>query len=179
MGWSGEVAAAAEEYKEWCGFVGLGIASIRVCMWATHLPCSTPPPQPLLLTRVPPPLFCIGSVYICWAPKIAYCLPISSAKHEWNPAPAPSSPQSLADFKARISKYEEVYEPIANRNIHYIKLIDMCVCVRVCVCVRARLGLGVGGRGALWTWGAEGRGRGGGEVSGGPVCMPLAHMIGT
>ncbi|KAG2451906.1 hypothetical protein HYH02_003681 [Chlamydomonas schloesseri] len=33
--------------------------------------------------------------------------------------------QSLADFKDRISKYEEVYEPIANRNIHYIKLIDM------------------------------------------------------
>ncbi|KAG2485295.1 hypothetical protein HYH03_015969 [Edaphochlamys debaryana] len=33
--------------------------------------------------------------------------------------------QSLLDFKCRIQKYEEVYEPIENRNIHYIKLIDM------------------------------------------------------
>ncbi|KXZ51897.1 hypothetical protein GPECTOR_11g330 [Gonium pectorale] len=33
--------------------------------------------------------------------------------------------QSLEDFKARIGKYEEVYEPINDRNIHYIKLIDM------------------------------------------------------
>ncbi|GLI68462.1 hypothetical protein VaNZ11_012887 [Volvox africanus] len=33
--------------------------------------------------------------------------------------------QAVADFLARISKYEEVYEPINNRNLHYIKLIDM------------------------------------------------------
>ncbi|GIL48145.1 hypothetical protein Vafri_4830 [Volvox africanus] len=33
--------------------------------------------------------------------------------------------QSLSDFKARIHKYEEVYEPINDRNLHYIKLIDM------------------------------------------------------
>ena len=29
------------------------------------------------------------------------------------------------DFKARISKYESVYETIMDRTIHYIKLIDM------------------------------------------------------
>ncbi|GIL90017.1 hypothetical protein Vretifemale_17742 [Volvox reticuliferus] len=33
--------------------------------------------------------------------------------------------QAVADFLARISKYEEVYEPINDRNLHYIKLIDM------------------------------------------------------
>ncbi|GLC46274.1 hypothetical protein PLESTB_000596000 [Pleodorina starrii] len=33
--------------------------------------------------------------------------------------------QSLTDFKERIHKYEEVYEPISDRNLHYIKLIDM------------------------------------------------------
>ncbi|EFJ46639.1 hypothetical protein VOLCADRAFT_30993, partial [Volvox carteri f. nagariensis] len=33
--------------------------------------------------------------------------------------------QSLSDFKERIHKYEEVYEPINDRNLHYIKLIDM------------------------------------------------------
>ncbi|EFJ46141.1 hypothetical protein VOLCADRAFT_105711 [Volvox carteri f. nagariensis] len=32
---------------------------------------------------------------------------------------------AVADFLARISKYEEVYEPINDRNLHYIKLIDM------------------------------------------------------
>eukprot|EP00877_Chromochloris_zofingiensis_P010699 jgi/Chrzof1/5883/Cz16g19090.t1_FBP3A[v5.2] len=32
---------------------------------------------------------------------------------------------ALADFKERINKYNEVYEPINNRNLHYIKLIDM------------------------------------------------------
>uniref|UniRef100_A0A7R9VHD7 6-phosphofructo-2-kinase domain-containing protein n=1 Tax=Chlamydomonas euryale TaxID=1486919 RepID=A0A7R9VHD7_9CHLO len=31
----------------------------------------------------------------------------------------------LADFKARVAKYEEVYEPLSDRNVHYIKLIDM------------------------------------------------------
>ncbi|GIL67684.1 hypothetical protein Vafri_21012 [Volvox africanus] len=33
--------------------------------------------------------------------------------------------KAVADFLARISKYEEVYEPINDRNLHYIKLIDM------------------------------------------------------
>ncbi|PNW72565.1 hypothetical protein CHLRE_16g691888v5 [Chlamydomonas reinhardtii] len=33
--------------------------------------------------------------------------------------------QAVADFLARIAKYEEVYEPIADRNLHYIKLTDM------------------------------------------------------
>lgn len=32
---------------------------------------------------------------------------------------------AIADFKARIRKYEEVYEPIDDRSYHYIKLIDM------------------------------------------------------
>ncbi len=35
--------------------------------------------------------------------------------------------QALADFKARILKYNEVYEPIEDRCLHYIKLIDMWV----------------------------------------------------
>ena len=34
--------------------------------------------------------------------------------------------QALEDFKERIAKYEEVYETITDRNLHYIKLIDMC-----------------------------------------------------
>lgn len=34
--------------------------------------------------------------------------------------------QALLDFKERICKYEEVYETITDRNMHYIKLIDMC-----------------------------------------------------
>ncbi|KAG2447462.1 hypothetical protein HYH02_007783 [Chlamydomonas schloesseri] len=33
--------------------------------------------------------------------------------------------QAVADFLARIAKYEEVYEPIVDRNLHYIKLTDM------------------------------------------------------
>ena len=33
---------------------------------------------------------------------------------------------ALDDFRARICKYEEVYETITNRDLHYIKLIDMC-----------------------------------------------------
>lgn len=32
---------------------------------------------------------------------------------------------ALRDFKDRIHKYEEVYEPITDRDMHYIKLIDM------------------------------------------------------
>lgn len=36
-----------------------------------------------------------------------------------------SEVQALNDFKARIAKYEEVYEPLDDRNRHYIKLIDM------------------------------------------------------
>eukprot|EP00798_Chlamydomonas_sp_ICE-L_P009745 gene9745-7620_t len=33
--------------------------------------------------------------------------------------------QAVNDFKTRVGKYEAVYEPISNRNVHYIKLIDM------------------------------------------------------
>lgn len=32
---------------------------------------------------------------------------------------------ALADFKHRIANYEAVYQPLTDRNIHYIKLIDM------------------------------------------------------
>lgn len=32
----------------------------------------------------------------------------------------------MADFQARIAKYEEVYQTLTDRNLHYIKLIDMC-----------------------------------------------------
>ncbi len=39
--------------------------------------------------------------------------------------------QALDDFKARIAKYEEVYETITSRDLHYIKLIDMYVCMLV------------------------------------------------
>ena len=34
--------------------------------------------------------------------------------------------QALDDFRDRIARYEEVYETITDRNLHYIKLIDMC-----------------------------------------------------
>jgi hypothetical protein len=33
--------------------------------------------------------------------------------------------QAVNDFISRIRKYEEVYEAIQDRNIHYIKLTDM------------------------------------------------------
>ncbi|PNH04155.1 6-phosphofructo-2-kinase/fructose-2,6-bisphosphatase, partial [Tetrabaena socialis] len=33
--------------------------------------------------------------------------------------------RAVTDFLARIAKYEEVYQPIVDRNLHYIKLIDM------------------------------------------------------
>jgi 6-phosphofructo-2-kinase/fructose-2,6-biphosphatase len=33
--------------------------------------------------------------------------------------------QAIRDFKQRILKYNEVYEPIDDRRLHYIKLIDM------------------------------------------------------
>lgn len=35
------------------------------------------------------------------------------------------SQAALEDFRDRIRKYEEVYETITNRDLHYIKLIDM------------------------------------------------------
>ena len=35
--------------------------------------------------------------------------------------------QALADFLERIKRYEQVYEPISDRRLHYIKLIDMWV----------------------------------------------------
>ena len=37
-----------------------------------------------------------------------------------------SGVQAISDFKERIRNYEEVYETITDRNLHYIKLIDMC-----------------------------------------------------
>lgn len=40
---------------------------------------------------------------------------------------------ALDDFRARIRKYEEVYETITNRDLHYIKLIDMCAVTLLCV----------------------------------------------
>jgi hypothetical protein len=40
-------------------------------------------------------------------------------------ASAPDTAAALADFRARIAKYEEVYETITDRTCHYIKLIDM------------------------------------------------------
>jgi hypothetical protein len=63
------------------------------------------------------------------APGLAL-LHYDCSKHgtpDHHPSPSPSAPcqQALEDFKARIRKYEEVYEPLANRNHHYIKLIDM------------------------------------------------------
>jgi 6-phosphofructo-2-kinase/fructose-2,6-biphosphatase len=33
--------------------------------------------------------------------------------------------QAVSDFMLRIRKYEEIYEPIEDRNMHYIKLTDM------------------------------------------------------
>jgi 6-phosphofructo-2-kinase/fructose-2,6-biphosphatase len=38
---------------------------------------------------------------------------------------SPPPLQALNDFKHRIAKYNEVYEPIDDRRLHYIKLIDM------------------------------------------------------
>ena len=37
----------------------------------------------------------------------------------------PTLMQALKDFQDRIAKYEEVYETITDRSLHYIKLIDM------------------------------------------------------
>ena len=42
-----------------------------------------------------------------------------------SPRLRPSNAQALRDFKHRIRKYEEVYEPVTNRASHYIKLTDM------------------------------------------------------
>ena len=42
--------------------------------------------------------------------------------------------QALADFQARIAKYEEVYQTLTDRNLHYIKLIDMCAPPALCMC---------------------------------------------
>jgi 6-phosphofructo-2-kinase/fructose-2,6-biphosphatase len=33
--------------------------------------------------------------------------------------------QAVFDFMERIAKYEEIYEPITDRIMHYIKLTDM------------------------------------------------------
>ena len=33
--------------------------------------------------------------------------------------------EALRDFKQRIQKYLDVYEPISDRRMHYIKVVDM------------------------------------------------------
>ena len=33
--------------------------------------------------------------------------------------------EAMVDFQERIRRYEEVYETLTDRNVHYIKLIDM------------------------------------------------------
>jgi hypothetical protein len=41
------------------------------------------------------------------------------------PSTCPPPKKALQDFLERIRKYEQVYEPINDRRLHYIKLIDM------------------------------------------------------
>jgi hypothetical protein len=62
------------------------------------------------------------------------------------PPQNPNIKQALADFLERIRKYEQVYEPIGDRRLHYIKLIDMC----------ARARLGGGGCGVFYKGGGGG-----------------------
>jgi hypothetical protein len=72
--------------------------------------------------------------------------------------PTTTTRQAVSDFVDRIRKYEEVYEPITDRAMHYIKLTDMCVCVCVCVCVWV----------CVWVWGGGGDPGGGGGGGGDP-----------
>ncbi len=52
--------------------------------------------------------------------------PCSGADFDIDVGPEPSTLlQALKDFQDRIAKYEEVYETITDRSLHYIKLIDM------------------------------------------------------
>lgn len=39
--------------------------------------------------------------------------------------PLPVALQAVEDFMERIAKYCEIYEPITDRTMHYIKLTDM------------------------------------------------------
>ena len=63
-------------------------------------------------------------------------LPASPQQPSDPPQPYCVLQQALEDFRERIAKYEEVYETITDRNLHYIKLIDMCAAVfamRMCL----------------------------------------------
>ncbi len=55
------------------------------------------------------------------------CFSVSAcADSDTDAGPEPSTLlQALKDFQDRIAKYEEVYETITDRSLHYIKLIDM------------------------------------------------------
>jgi predicted kinase len=47
-------------------------------------------------------------------------------KTKWSPDYKGVDPDAaFKDFKERVKKYEAVYEPLSNRNVHYIKLTDM------------------------------------------------------
>lgn len=60
----------------------------------------------------------------CWSPPA--CLPLPSVCMLcWCRSPPAHPSQALQDFKQRISKYNDIYEPIDDRRLHYIKLIDM------------------------------------------------------
>lgn len=50
--------------------------------------------------------------------------PCSGTDSDVGPEPS-TLMQALKDFQDRIAKYEEVYETITDRSLHYIKLIDM------------------------------------------------------
>jgi hypothetical protein len=48
------------------------------------------------------------------------------AKMRYSPDYAGLDPEvALTDFKSRIAKYLDVYEPIGDRRLHYIKVVDM------------------------------------------------------
>lgn len=48
-----------------------------------------------------------------------------SQRHLPTRPPTHPPPWCLQDFRARIRKYEDGYETIMDRTLHYIKLIDM------------------------------------------------------
>ena len=69
------------------------------------------------------------------AHRIPHFVSISSSQYSWQCAKrdhwqglqtdVACHVQALKDFQDRIAKYEEVYETITDRSLHYIKLIDM------------------------------------------------------